>query len=120
MASQLCRRLAELKGGAEEEPLRQCAAAYEKWAIGVLDHVSSRSEAVKALCTFRSEWERSPIEEAIFGNDGSDKDSCFAFVAHRHCQYVLDAVWCGNYDGSNAVIRKEAPAAAAALRRSPS
>ena len=139
MASQLCRRLADIKGGAEEEPLRKLAEQYEGWATGVLDHVSSRSEAVsdaasklppplcaplfaplcprapgagalrwcsrtpftmhrmvipsslplhafarvqvRVLCTWRPDWERSPIEEAIFGNDGRDDQTCFAFVA---------------------------------------
>ena len=41
---------------------------------------------VRVLCTWRADWERSPIEEAIFGNDGRDDQTCFAFVAHRHCQ----------------------------------
>ena len=36
---------------------------------------------------------------------------CGAATAHHHrhrAQYVLDSVWCGNYDGSSAVMRKEA------------
>ena len=105
-ASRLCRRLAVLKGGAEEEPLRLAAAVYESWASGVLDNVLTRKHAVRLLCAHQADWESSPLEESLSLEESGAQ--CLDFLAHRQCKYVADMVFCGNYEGSKAAIPPEA------------
>jgi len=108
MASQMCRKIAVEKADADELPLREAATAYENWAIGLMDQIADRKDAVRILCSRNDGWNYSAIELAIFGNEGlDDQENCLNFVAHRHCQHVLENYLYGDYYGSRAALPRK-------------
>ena len=60
-------------------------------------------------------WADSPLEGAA-EEDGLLSMPCMKFISHRHCQYVLDAYFAGDYPGSQARISQTASVTAIMLQ----
>lgn len=72
--------------------------------MGVLDAISDPTDAVELLTMIpckrgRAIWNRSVMDSAT-----SEDYPCQRFVAHKHCQKVLDEYWCGDFTGSKVCI----------------
>lgn len=109
------------------EGLEKAAAQYELWACGILDQIEHSADAFDLLtCTparrsFSAADRGSTWRPTLsFGEDSKEWISlwsssvldeaarspypCRKFLAHRHCQYVLEQFFCGHYRGSAASI----------------
>ena len=95
-----------------EADLRAAEAQFSASGLGVLDHLLDDEEARKLLmCTngdfatigFAGSTRRDIIELAI---DLGNKD----FVAHRHCQEILEREWCGRSRLGGRIMLQRNPA----------
>ena len=121
IAARVSRRMAHERRFAnhasEAAELTEDSEAYEAWAVGLLDQIGDQATAKRLLtlttrkqlgerrrdqCTL---WPNSPMDEAC---SQSDSYGCKTFVAHPHCQFVLESTFCGAFRGSGARIDKEA------------
>ena len=109
VASRVCRKLAARDDGDSDDLLQQ-GDSFEQWAIGVLDQVSEPEVAVELLSTVSSRqiiqaqteplageakasvamWPWSVMDEATAADFPSRN-----FVAHPHCQHLLDLYFSG-------------------------
>ena len=70
----------------------------EGWAIGVMDLVDEQEIAHLILSHHVEEWEMGALVELAL---------CMKikhFLAHRHCQSLMDLWWRGGYPGSHCEI----------------
>ncbi|KAL1515620.1 hypothetical protein AB1Y20_002239 [Prymnesium parvum] len=117
MASRYCQRRALLESHpVEKDGWMEQAGTYEEWAMGVLDAVTDSSDAVQLLTMIprkrgRPMWPRSVMDSAT-----SDEFPCQRFVAHKHCQKVLDDYWSGDFPGSRVRISTAANVSSVALQ----
>ena len=115
LAAQLCQRLSVLPTlRSEQRSLRKQADELESWAITMLDSIDESEQALPLLAMLpcidvgAPLWKMSSIdiaaEEIIFMGHSI---SCKHFIAHRHCQYLLEEFFSGNYPKSKARVRRD-------------
>ena len=117
IARRLCLQLGHWQtgGSATALELEEQAIRYEDWAHGMLEQIPESKDAVDLLtCTpgrkhpknpdrLHSLWDESVLDEATKSNS-KGQTACRKFLAHRHCQYVIEQYFFGHYRGSHAAI----------------
>jgi hypothetical protein len=114
MAARACANLKRRLGNdhIEFDHLEEQRKTYEEWAFGVLDVVTSHSEAVMMLTLVpRKQKEDGP--ELMWANSLMDQACnedlpCMSFVARQNCQMMLQRYFSGNYAGSHVQLQTDA------------
>ena len=116
MARRLCYKMTNMCGPAFSDELQSAADEFENWAIGILDQITRSEDAFDMLTCAPMRKEDGTRPESVAGKwtklwpfsvldeAASEPYPCRRFVAHRHCQYVLDQYLVGKYRGSVAAV----------------
>ena len=83
------------------QEIQSSAAELEAWAIGVMDLVDEQEIAHVILSQFVPAWRMGALVELALHMEHK------AFLAHRHCQSLMDLWWRGGYPGSSCLLKAD-------------